>query len=285
MPSRNEEFRQYITKCLMSHLVYSSPWYPQGNSINESCHRVLEHAIKCEVQTGISQPFDDLLSHITLAYNSTYQSAIGDAPYGLMFGTPPVLPGFQVLSRVSSEENRLSNLYDGRVRRLLSYQMPPGEGLPRAVEAASLKVGDFVLFPLSPHDVQTDSIAGVSLKYQPRWSLPAKILAVKDKQLEVAEYVTGRIRKAPVAQCQKLPVDIPESLKQLNWQHIVHHLPRRWVAELDAHVPPAYEKFVRPKGKLPCTAPPSSAPVVDASVIVGSKKRCFETTNSLVGGD
>eukprot|EP00921_Rhytidocystis_pertsovi_P026405 GHVQ01042599.1.p1 GENE.GHVQ01042599.1~~GHVQ01042599.1.p1 ORF type:complete len:107 (-),score=12.66 GHVQ01042599.1:698-1018(-) len=93
-----------------------------------------------------------------------------------MFGKPPVL---QVLAGVSSEENRVANLYDGRVRRLLSYPMPPAERLRRSAEAAPLKVVDFVLFPLSPYDVQTYSIVGVSSKYQHRWSLPSKSLAVK----------------------------------------------------------------------------------------------------------
>ncbi|KAH0482687.1 MAG: hypothetical protein KVP17_002622, partial [Porospora cf. gigantea B] len=45
------EFTAYVTQTLMSHLVFSSPYYPAGNGINESCHRAIEHSIACELQT------------------------------------------------------------------------------------------------------------------------------------------------------------------------------------------------------------------------------------------
>eukprot|EP00921_Rhytidocystis_pertsovi_P000480 GHVQ01000908.1.p1 GENE.GHVQ01000908.1~~GHVQ01000908.1.p1 ORF type:complete len:306 (+),score=12.82 GHVQ01000908.1:1010-1927(+) len=130
---------------------------------------------------------------------------------------------------VSSETSRLANLHDSRVRRYLSYHLSPADQLECSADTVSLKVGDFVLFPRSPPEIHSQDTVALSEKYQARWSLPAKILEVKDKQLQVVEYVTGRVRKVPVTQWRKLPVDIPQPLRQLNWQHILHHLPRRWV--------------------------------------------------------
>lgn len=38
-------FRTFVSQDLMAHLVFSSPYYPAGNAINESSHRALEHCI------------------------------------------------------------------------------------------------------------------------------------------------------------------------------------------------------------------------------------------------
>eukprot|EP00921_Rhytidocystis_pertsovi_P011475 GHVQ01018536.1.p1 GENE.GHVQ01018536.1~~GHVQ01018536.1.p1 ORF type:complete len:380 (-),score=29.14 GHVQ01018536.1:233-1372(-) len=208
-PFREQEFVAYVRDQLMSHLVYSSPWFPQGNALNESCHLVLEHSIRCELQTGCAMSFHGLLSHTTLSYNATYQSALGDAPFAVLFGTPPVLPGFQTMTSAVGEDSRLALLNEATVRRQLSHTLPRlEEAKCLDSDTSSIRVGDFVLFPRSPAEITRDSHIEVCTKYQAKWSLPARVIAVNDKQLDVVEYVTGRSRKAPISQCKKLPTDI-----------------------------------------------------------------------------
>eukprot|EP01056_Protomagalhaensia_sp_Gyna25_P000980 Protomagalhaensia_sp_Gyna_25__979@NODE_1474_length_1805_cov_28_857305_g1038_i1_p1_GENE_NODE_1474_length_1805_cov_28_857305_g1038_i1NODE_1474_length_1805_cov_28_857305_g1038_i1_p1_ORF_typecomplete_len131_score6_62rve/PF00665_26/1_9e09Integrase_H2C2/PF17921_1/2_7e05rve_3/PF13683_6/1e04rve_3/PF13683_6/0_075BaffRTall_bind/PF09256_10/0_28_NODE_1474_length_1805_cov_28_857305_g1038_i1544936 len=42
----SSEFETFITGTLGAEMVYSLPGYPQGNGLNESSHRILEHALK-----------------------------------------------------------------------------------------------------------------------------------------------------------------------------------------------------------------------------------------------
>eukprot|EP00921_Rhytidocystis_pertsovi_P020260 GHVQ01032158.1.p2 GENE.GHVQ01032158.1~~GHVQ01032158.1.p2 ORF type:complete len:158 (-),score=13.67 GHVQ01032158.1:68-541(-) len=149
-----------------------------------------------------------------------------------MFGKSPVLPGYQILSTRVAKDNRSAVLCDTQVRRQLVHELPEMEELVAPSVSAEIEIGQFVIYPLSSAERQSvATTAGETVsKYSPSWSLPSKVLLVKDKQLEVVEYATGKVRKVPLTQVRKLPVDIPEPLKQLNWQHIIHHLPLRWKA-------------------------------------------------------
>eukprot|EP00921_Rhytidocystis_pertsovi_P019065 GHVQ01030197.1.p1 GENE.GHVQ01030197.1~~GHVQ01030197.1.p1 ORF type:complete len:123 (+),score=19.13 GHVQ01030197.1:1052-1420(+) len=82
----------------------------------------------------------------------------------------------------------------------------------------------------------------VSQKYLPRWSLPAKVLVVGDKQLEVVEYITGQRRKAAVSQCRMLSCEVPDGLREINWQHMTHSLPARWHPNFKFNIPPPFDK-------------------------------------------
>eukprot|EP00921_Rhytidocystis_pertsovi_P026244 GHVQ01042332.1.p1 GENE.GHVQ01042332.1~~GHVQ01042332.1.p1 ORF type:complete len:285 (-),score=26.53 GHVQ01042332.1:262-1116(-) len=165
-PFRGMNFKTYVRDKLMSHLVYISPGYPQGNAVNESCHRVLGHSLKCELQMGgAGTPFEDVLAEVTLAYNSSYQSSIGGSPYSLMFGKAPLLPGFHCLSGVTSEDSRLAILADARIRRHLSTYLPPPDECTAVEELKSLRVGDFVLFLRNEADLMADTSFTGGSKY------------------------------------------------------------------------------------------------------------------------
>lgn len=236
-------FRQYITSGLMSHLIYSSPYYPRGNSINESCHRVLEHGIKCELQIGAADPFPDILAMVVLAYNSTYQAAIKEAPYALLFGMVPILPGFQSLSSATPEEQRRAVLEDQKIRRRISAALPdPTES--QNLGSREISHGDFVIYALSQAEIDARSTSATSSKYLPRWSLPSKVIAVKDKQIKVVEYISGKDRLVPISECRILPTDIPDPLLRLNWEHITHRLPNRYKIDWNANIPRNYSKFI-----------------------------------------
>jgi len=72
----------------------------------------------------------------------------------------------------------------------------------------------------------TDSSDGLN-KYQPRWSLPARVLGTKDGQLKCVEIGTNRVRDALTAQCKLLPPDVHPTLQKINLEHIQQNLPRK----------------------------------------------------------
>lgn len=240
----SNEFTKFITEDVKAHLVHSSPYYPEGNSINESSHRVLEHGIKCFLQCPHVETFPEVLRKVTAGYNASYLSSIGDSPFALTFGKPPILPGWQSLSVDEPEHRRRALIAHGEAQRELeAFLTKPSETTPLSGGGAGqVKVGDFVIFPYGDYEKhQADIESTTSSKYTADWSFPSKVLKGGSKQLQVVEYGTGRLRKVAVAQCRKLPMSIPRGLKELNWEHIHHRLPKRWVLPLrNLDLPSAY---------------------------------------------
>eukprot|EP00923_Selenidium_pygospionis_P053070 GHVN01091917.1.p1 GENE.GHVN01091917.1~~GHVN01091917.1.p1 ORF type:complete len:115 (+),score=3.83 GHVN01091917.1:543-887(+) len=76
----------------------TSPYYPQGNGINESSHRLLEHVIKTSLATG-------------------------ETPAALVFGQDLVLPGWQDYSATANEEERVAHRRSYHRRQLLQEQL------------------------------------------------------------------------------------------------------------------------------------------------------------------
>ena len=237
----SEVFRNFITQDLKSHLVYTSPYYPQGNAINESCHKSIDHGLKCREQSGDASLFRDAVREVTLAYNAAYQSVIRDSPYGTMFGKPPILPGFQSLSSVVPEENRSTELRLRNTIRNLRPHLPAENTLVSASDKTDIQVGDFILYPRSGYEQAAFGSDKVS-KYNASWSLPCKVVDISSNQLSVVEYGTGRARKVAKSQVQRLPTEVPSAIQRINWDHIAHQLPRRWKVDLTT-LPPVYHQF------------------------------------------
>lgn len=233
----SREFRQYVTKDLKSHLVYSSPYYPAGNAINESSHQVLEHGIKCRIQGGTAETFPQLLQCITLAYNASYQGAIADSPFGRLFGKPLILPGFQGLSTTAPEEQRVAHLHYHQARELLAPFQPKVDTSSPPSDGTRLRPGDFVLYPLGEHEKARHTPADSCASYSPTWSLPCKVEEVKSQQVVVTEYGTNRQRRVAVSQVRLVPRDLPPVLADINWTHLSHTLPARWSRPLSEHIP------------------------------------------------
>eukprot|EP00923_Selenidium_pygospionis_P008227 GHVN01013897.1.p1 GENE.GHVN01013897.1~~GHVN01013897.1.p1 ORF type:complete len:1133 (+),score=49.16 GHVN01013897.1:160-3558(+) len=210
-------------------LVHCSPYYPQGNAINES------HA-----------NFQEILRDVTNGYNASYQSSIGDAPHAILFGKPPVLPGFQPYALVTPEIVRREALKEKRARDLLMPHVEEHGELKEMPARSTVLEGDFVLFPRADHERLACTDAPYSLKYSPQLSLPAKVLRVGKGTATVVEYGTGRQRQVPLSSVRKLPVELPPELIKLNWEYMNHFLPRRWRYPATAQaIPTSYEQIAR----------------------------------------
>ncbi len=217
---QTQSFITFITSDLQATLMPSSPYYPQGNSINESCHQSLEHGLSIRTQQEPSVPFRHHLRQVTLAYNSAYQSSIRNTPFAILVSRSPILPGLQSLTAETPESERYKQLlHQDRIRQLTPHLPPASSTLP----PHNIKTGDFVLYYRSPYEISTAE--GRLTKYSPSWSLPCRVEFIHDNQLTLREYGSGRRRKAPVSRCRKLPVDVPSELLPTNLEHIRLHLP------------------------------------------------------------
>eukprot|EP00923_Selenidium_pygospionis_P053269 GHVN01092275.1.p1 GENE.GHVN01092275.1~~GHVN01092275.1.p1 ORF type:complete len:339 (+),score=12.81 GHVN01092275.1:69-1085(+) len=223
-----KEFKHVVTQELCAHLVFASPYYPQGNAINEACRKSIEHGLKCAMQLPTKLTFPEILRDITIAHNAAYHSSIGDAPFAVLLGKPPVLPGFQHLTVVTTEDSRKSALKTRRARDAL---LPHLEGLGEEGKTQEVpekvKLGDFVIYLRSDYERTRMDEGAQSFRYSPKWSLPAKVTQVGTGVLRLLEYGTAQERKVPISQVKVLPVDLPLTIRKINWEHIQHCFPRR----------------------------------------------------------
>lgn len=88
---RAMEIRKFITEEFMSILVYSSPYYPQGNAINEASHKAIESSLAAAGDLW-SCGFEDTLQDAVAVHNSTPHVGTGYSPNYSMFGFELTLP-------------------------------------------------------------------------------------------------------------------------------------------------------------------------------------------------
>ena len=233
---KSEEFTQFVGQEMYSHLVYSSPYYPLGNSINEASHKSIEHGLRARLLQDPLVPFPDALSAVTTAYNSAYQSAIKCSPFEFLFGKMMSIPGLQDLSFVVDEPLRIEARNIARAVQQLTPHLPPPSS---ASPSDSIGVGDNVIFPRSDYEQTMGSPSELPDSYSTSWSLPCRVTSLHEGHVIVTEFATSRVRRVPRAVLRVLPADVPPSLAQLNWEHICHSLPRRWGVTFDESLLPS----------------------------------------------
>eukprot|EP00921_Rhytidocystis_pertsovi_P005297 GHVQ01009158.1.p1 GENE.GHVQ01009158.1~~GHVQ01009158.1.p1 ORF type:complete len:554 (+),score=58.34 GHVQ01009158.1:240-1664(+) len=91
-PCFRHEFQRFVTGEMRAYHVYTSPYYPQGNAINEASHVPLEKSISAEVMIGGSNPVEALCNSV-LVHNACPHVSTGISPFGFLFGFEPLLPG------------------------------------------------------------------------------------------------------------------------------------------------------------------------------------------------
>ena len=215
-----EPFRSFVTEELKAQLFYASAEYPQGNGINESCHRILEHMIKTSFIHGFDL-FEDVVNDCMLLYNLSPHSQIGDTPASLVFGFDLHLPGLESFENVSSEDVRLSKLREYRLRPLLE------KILTDSVDDSQLRnqklqdgaidfvVGDIVTYRLNESEARKiGHVSGVK-KYQAVRSFPCRVLEVGNNFLQLRHlWVRFPDRRAPKAECKRLMRFIPDLMRE-----------------------------------------------------------------------
>jgi len=209
--------------------VYTSPYYPQGNSINESAHRALEASLQaCDSEFALS--FTDALQDAIAVHNASPHPATGESPYCFLFGMEPTLPGWQHYAWSHGDEVRRAKLRELRYMSLIRSRLNLEDQLKIKEHVVSVKCGDWVVFVLSEYE-KKQTLANddklIAHKFSAGWSLPAKVIKVKDKICSVQ--VLGRNqepRQVPLSQVRKLEGPVPPTLIQINVNHIKRENPR-----------------------------------------------------------
>eukprot|EP00122_Pirum_gemmata_P007107 Pgem_evm2s6513 len=220
-----ESFNEYVNG-VGAIQMKTSAYYPQGNGINERSHGLLEKGIAAEMTvTGIHVDYVSIVRDVTMAYNHSFHSAVGETPYNAVYGKDPVFPGFQEYVKRKGEDERLEYLDQRKQVALQRYNY----AISNVQHVEKVEVGDLVIFERSEHemDKRRKIIAdtGLAFKYNPRWSLPCRVLKIVDKSITVGEMCTRDIVKVPLSRVKRLvyPVDADQQL--MNWSNIMRTLP------------------------------------------------------------
>eukprot|EP00915_Cephaloidophora_sp_WS-2016_P009597 GHVH01013705.1.p1 GENE.GHVH01013705.1~~GHVH01013705.1.p1 ORF type:complete len:270 (-),score=14.25 GHVH01013705.1:440-1249(-) len=122
------EYTSFITKALGAYALHTSPYYPQGNAINEASHQSISKTLRSRIQaaSSVKTTFARILADATIVHNASFQSAIRDSPFARLYGKDPCLPGLQQYSKADAEPDRLSTLQT----RLLDTLHRPSACLP-----------------------------------------------------------------------------------------------------------------------------------------------------------
>lgn len=92
------EFTAFVTSNMGCVLCRSSPYYPQGNSINESSHRSIGLSLTM-LEKDESCTFEEALLLASSIHNSSPHTATNNTPFFILFGFEPTLPGWQRLQQ------------------------------------------------------------------------------------------------------------------------------------------------------------------------------------------
>ena len=178
----DKEFKQHVMAELRARYVNTSPYYPQGNGINESSHQALNGMIASMALNSSSVPFGDVVRTATMVYNATPHGRLGASPHFAMFGTEMVFPGWQKLTSYPTQETRLESASKVRIQGAVRARLREFESFGVAERRRTLKEGDWVRFKLGEYEKRSHFGSAATTeteKWQPRLSLPCKVESVK----------------------------------------------------------------------------------------------------------
>eukprot|EP00915_Cephaloidophora_sp_WS-2016_P009149 GHVH01012965.1.p1 GENE.GHVH01012965.1~~GHVH01012965.1.p1 ORF type:complete len:170 (+),score=10.29 GHVH01012965.1:336-845(+) len=149
----------FLTVEPFSFAIHTSPYYPQGNAINEASHQAISRTLRSRLQASSSSSltFAAVLADTILSHNASHQSAIGDSPFFRLFGKDPCLPGLQEYMKATVEPERLSTLQTRLLDQLSLEDTPLPSTADAPTPVVTFQVGDIVLFPRTPFERSRDS--------------------------------------------------------------------------------------------------------------------------------
>lgn len=148
-------------------------------------------------------------------HNTTPHSMTGLSPFFMMFGAEPTLPGWSKYR--DSDPSNKELLRETRLRALYSKLLLHDE--QAVIQKKSFNVGDWVIFWRGDrtHLEEASSEIAASAKYSSDWSLPARVLEVRDKVLIVQPWgERSSPHQVPVTKVRVLQGAVPPSLQLFN---------------------------------------------------------------------
>ena len=223
---QSAEFSEFVLDTLQSQLVFTSPYYPQGNAVNEAAHKALDSSLSASYTRSDVKEFPEELNDAVIVHNAVPHAATGHSPNYLLFGFELTLPGWQKY-RQSGDDNaaRISILKLERLKALGRAQVTSEFLLQEAKE--TIAKGDWVVYWLSSYERRTKESDEAAKKYTAHWSLPAKVKKVQDKICIVIPWGSpSEERQVPIAQVRRLEGALPPTLVEANMRLIERIEPR-----------------------------------------------------------
>jgi transposase InsO family protein len=221
---RSAVFNDYVTQELGAYHVFTSPYYPQGNGINEACHKAIEFTLTCLLRDSLDVA--GALRDAVRVHNATPHPGTGMSPFYFLFGQEPVFPGWQAMSpSVNTAEARFSRDQE-RLRRALVDKMAHEKR--QHMKRDNIVAGDWVVFPLGPYEKgMAPHPLSASKAMCPEMSLPAKVLEVKSESLMVSVLGSPLSRRdVSKSVCRVLACDVPPTLQRLALDVMQYEAPR-----------------------------------------------------------
>lgn len=216
-------FTESVQKALGCKHVTSFTYYPQGNSVNESSHRLLEHALLTQFQIDL-HTFEYLLQNATAVHNSCPHETTGESSHKLAFGTDMVLPGLELLATDVPEEQRTLWLTARKQLDLAHWYLWHHQKVAHREQTSQLQAGDVVIYklPTSPAPIAHQHASGVP-GWRPKWSLPHRVTKVRGSSAELVQLWTKSAAPItrPATEIRKISSRIPWALRQLTERIIV----------------------------------------------------------------
>eukprot|EP01069_Polyplicarium_translucidae_P001770 Polyplicarium_translucidae@DN1799_c0_g1_i1.p1 len=220
--------RRFVVQEMQANLVFTSPSYPQGNAVNESSHRLLEHTIKCRSSTEIQSDFTELVRDATMVYNSVPHGSTGQPPFFLVTGQDMMLPGMARLSPQLPDDVRKSNLRMVRINAMVRSLVRPEQYENEST--AKLAPGDVVLHKLTEYERahHAGHPQSASAKYSPLYSRPCRVVRVDHHVAQLQDLWSpgSSVRQAPLTQLRKFSCELPPALARVAISEIELEKPR-----------------------------------------------------------
>lgn len=220
------EFRDFVVHDLKARLHLTSTEYPEGNGINESCHRILETAIMTHVPE-LKETFRDIVAEATLVYNATPNRLTGESPMKLLYGQDPIVPGFASFVLRSGEEARQLSVVDRRQFAFLQELLDDLEAhqqLSQADHALPFAIDDIVTYELTKSDRKRHPHHSGCDKYKALRSLPHRVVKVSETNVTLRPlWRRDEGIQVPVVKCRRIV--LPPATRMHRMVHQVYPSP------------------------------------------------------------
>ena len=216
-----------LTQLLGAKIKLTSPYYPQGNSVIERCHRTLSNMLRTMVLEKKVRNWSFLLPSVMLYMNSMSQEKTGVSACEILFGNNPNLPSDISHTPVTS----LSNDREGYVKQLKRDLKDIRQKLSRVLgqdldqSDNPFAVGDKVIIAILPHENANKLMA--------KWKGPFTVTKIPNRfQIEYLDGSVTRLTHISYAKKYNERCQYTEQVGLPRQTRVSHLKPRARMARL-----------------------------------------------------
>lgn len=189
-----------VYKVLKIHKINTTAWHPQGNGQTERFNRPLANMLSIYVKK-LKKDWDDVLTYVIFAYNTSVHETTKFTPYFLMFGREPRFPleialgptsttavgGYSAYAEEMSERFRAAYSLAKDNAQLAQHKSEVRTAKTRT--PVTYQVGDKVWLYVKPRTVKNSA----SAKLQMPWQGPYTVLKQVSPNTVTLKGISGRL--------------------------------------------------------------------------------------------